>query len=81
MAKQKAKCSKHSLVIIPKVIKPKIISISSCSIPLCTACKLARAKKQNPEVKKQPEVAEKNRILADEKYLPGDSVSMDQYAV
>ena len=66
-------------VIMPQVIKPTFKTTSSCPIPLCTACELARAKKRNPEVSKQKAIEEKQGILSANKYAPGDFVSMDQF--
>ena len=63
------------------MIKPIFKTTSICPIPLCTACELAHAPKQNPEVIKQQDVREKEGILAAEKYKAGDFVSMDQFVV
>ena len=68
-------------VIMPQVIKPQYRTASSCPIPLCAACELARAKKQSPKVICQEAIAEKEGILAANEYLPGDFVSMDQFVV
>ena len=68
-------------VIMPQVIKPKFATTSSCKVPLCTVCELARAKKRNPEVIKQQVIKEKEGILAADKYEAGDFVSMDQFIV
>ena len=66
---------------MPQVIKPRFKSTSSCPIPLCTACELARAKKRNPEVIKQKTIKEKEGILVADQYIPDDFVSMDQFVV
>ena len=79
MVEHKAVSPEHDAVIMPQVIKPKFKLTSSCPIPLCTACELSRAKKQNPGVTTQAAVKEKEGILAAEQYKPGDYVSMDQY--
>ena len=50
-------------VLMPQVIKPHFKYTSSCPILLCTACELARAKKQNPEVIKQKTIEEIGGIL------------------
>ena len=68
-------------VVFPQVIKPQFKSTSSCAIPLCTSCELARAKRRNPEVAKRYEIEEKQGILACEESKVGDFVSMDQYVV
>ena len=68
-------------VVMPQVITPKFKTTSSCQIPLCTSCELARAKKRNPEVIKQQAIKEKEGILAADKYEAGDFVSMDQFVV
>ena len=73
--------SNDESVIFPQVIKPKFKSTSSCPIPLCAACELARAKKRNPGVKKQQAIKERQDILACNQYQAGDFVSMDQYVV
>ena len=45
MVEHKAESPGQDAVIMPQVIKPKFKSTSSCEIPLCTACELARVKK------------------------------------
>ena len=50
-------------VLMTQVIKPHFKSTSSWLVPLCIACELARAKKQNPEVIKQKAIEEKEGIL------------------
>ena len=68
-------------VWMPAVITPKFGSSSSCAVPKCTSCELARAKKRNPKVVKQEAIKEKEAILAWDKYKPGDFISMDQFVV
>ena len=68
-------------VWMPAVITPKFGSSSSCAVPKCTSCELARAKKRNPQVVKQEALKEKAAILAWDKYQPGDFISMDQFVV
>ena len=79
MVEHQAVSSEHDSVIMPQAIKPKFKSTSSCPIPLCTSCELARTKKRSPGEKKTSAVKEKEEILAAEKYKPGDFVSMDQF--
>ena len=81
MVEHKAIDSKGETAIFPQVIKPKFRSTSSCKIPLCTSCELARAKRRSPGVSKKIDIEEKQGILACEKYEVGDRVSMDQYVV
>ena len=66
---------------MPPVIKPKFPSATSCPVPRCESCELARAKKRNPKVVKQEAVKEKKDVLSWNKYMPGDFVSMDQFSV
>ena len=81
MVENKAVDKNNESVVFEQIIKPKFKSTSSCLIPLCTACELARAKKRNPEVVKQKVIAEKQCILAANEYMPGDFVSTDQFVV
>ena len=55
-------------VWMPPVIKPKLPAATSCPLPKCQSCELARAKKRNPKVVKQEVVKEKEAILAWDKY-------------
>ena len=66
---------------MPPVIKPKFAATTTCPIPKCPSCELARAKKRNPKVVKQEAIKEKEAILAWDKYQAGDFVSMDQFVV
>ena len=68
-------------VWMPPVITPKFPAATSCPLPKCQSCELARAKKRNPKVVKQEVVKEKEAILAWDKYEVGDFVSMDQFVV
>ncbi len=79
MVEHEAVDTSDESVIFPQVIKPRFKSSSSCPIPLCTACELARAKKRNPKVIQQKAIEEKEGILAANKYCAGDFVSMDQF--
>ena len=68
---------KHSLM--PCVIKPKHPTASTCAVPHCESCHLARAKRRNPEVAKKQAIEEKEGVLAADQYEVGDFVSMDQF--
>ena len=81
MVEHEAVDMNNESVIMPQVIKPRYKTTSSCPIPLCAACELARAKKRNPKVVRQKAIAEKEGILAANEYMPGDFVSMDQFVV
>jgi len=65
--------------LMPCVIVPKFPTAANCAIPRCQTCKLARAKRRNPEVMRQQAIKEKEGILAADRYEPGDFVSMDQF--
>ena len=79
MVEHKAIDANKEEVIMPQVIKPTFKSTSSCPIPLCTACELARAKRRNPQVSEKKAIMEKQGILSANQYEPGDHVSMDQF--
>ena len=81
MVEHEAVDMNNESVIMPQVIKPRYRTTSSCPIPLCAACELARAKKQSPKVIRQEAIAEKEGILSANEYMPGDFVSMDQFVV
>ena len=81
MRPQSSKDQDGKTSLRPSVIKPKFPSSSSCAIPVCHSCELARAKKRNPKVMKQQAIKEKEGILSAEKMKPGELVSMDQYVV
>ena len=70
---------KHFLM--PIVIKPKFASTSNCPVPKCTSCKLACAKKCNPQVVQYHAIKEKEVFLALDKYHAGDFLLMDQFVV
>ena len=65
----------------PPIIHPKYRSASSCKIPACQSCKIARAKRRSPGVMQQTPVVEKQGALSRDRYEPGDFVSTDQYVV
>jgi hypothetical protein len=65
--------------LMPSVIRPKFASASTCPIPKCQDCELARAKRRNPKVMKQQAIKEKEGILSAGAMEPGDLVSMDQF--
>jgi len=67
--------------ILPPIICPRHPSATSCPVPACTSCILARAKKRATGTKKQKAVKEKDGILSRDQYKPGDLVSADQFVV
>jgi len=79
MVEHNAVDSNGNPYVFPQIIKPNFRSTSSCKIPLCTSCELARAKRRSTKVSKKVDIEEKQGILACEKYEVGDFVSMDQY--
>ena len=81
MVEHEAVDMNNESIIMPQVIKPRYRTTSSCPIPLCAACELARAKKRSPKVIRQEAIAEKEGILAANEYMPGDFVSMDQFVL
>jgi hypothetical protein len=60
-----------------QIITPKYPALTTCSLPLCTACQLSKQTRRHPE---QP-VSHSNSIpsLRLNDVRPGDNVSMDQY--
>ena len=81
MVEHKAVDANNETVIFPQVIKPKFATTSSCPIPLCTSCELAKAKRRNPGVTKQHSVKEREGILSAGVHEVGDMVSTDQFIV
>ncbi len=81
MRPQPSKDQDGQMLLRPSVMKPKFPSATSCHIPVCHSCELARAKQRNPKLMKQQAIKEKEGILAAGKMKPGDFVSMDQFAV
>ena len=61
MVEHEAINMKSEYVVMPQVIKPRFKTTSSCPIPLCTACELAQAKTQSPEVMRQQIIARERR--------------------
>lgn len=67
--------------VLPPVIRTRHKTTSTCPVPACTSCMLARAKKRSPGVKREKAVPDKEGALSRDKYEPGDSVSADQFNV
>ena len=63
MRPQSSKDQDGKISLRPSVIKPKFPSASSCAMPVCHSCELARAKKRNPKVMKQQAIKEKEGVL------------------
>ncbi len=61
------------------ILRTMTPSVSSCLAPLCTACQMAKQSQQNPEVKVENNVPEKDMLLWHGKLQPGAMVSIDQY--
>ena len=54
-------------------------SVSTCSIPLCFACRQAKAKKRPTSAKHNKDVPSRQGVLSRDKLKPGERVSLDQY--
>ena len=54
-------------------------SVASCSIPLCFACRQAKAKKRPIASKRTQDLPSKQHILSRDKLKPGERISLDQY--
>ena len=67
--------------VVPPVIKPKIPQASSCPLPTCQSCQMARARQRKPNIVKTKVIQENAGALSRDKYELGDMVSMDQYVV
>lgn len=65
--------------MMPSVITPKFATAATCAHPKCTTLELSNACQHGPKDIRQQAIAEKEGILAVNKYHPGDFVSMDQY--
>jgi hypothetical protein len=61
------------------ILKVKIHKASSCTLPLCVACQIAKQARQGAETIKQTKVIEKEKMLRREHFEPGQMVSVDQY--
>jgi hypothetical protein len=61
------------------IIQPKNEKMSSCNLPLCAACQVAKQERRGPEVPRQVKVENKDHMLRRNHLCPGDMVSVDQY--
>jgi hypothetical protein len=59
-----------------QILVPKHSNVSSCAIPLCTACQLSKQTRRFPEIKTQLNPAP---TIRKENLQPGDCISVDQY--
>ena len=67
--------------VAPQIIKPKVPQSSSCPLPTCQSCQMARARQQKPNIVKSKVIQINAGALSRDKYELGDMVSMDQYVV
>ena len=63
----------------PPIIKTKFASTSSCKIPLCQSCLLARSRQLSPNVKRSQVNQDSEGAISRGKLEVGDFVSTDQY--
>ena len=63
----------------PPIIKPKFASTSSCKIPLCQSCLLARSRQRTPNVKRSQVNQDSEGAISRNKLEVGDFVSTDQF--
>jgi hypothetical protein len=54
-------------------------SVTNCSIPLCFACRQAKAKKRPIASERTQDLPSKQHILSRDKLKPGERISLDQY--
>ncbi len=63
----------------PPIIKTKFASTSSCVIPKCQSCELARARQRSPKVKKVLSNLDSEGATSRNQLDVGDFVSTDQF--
>jgi hypothetical protein len=63
----------------PPIIKSKYASTSSCKIPLCQSCLLARSRRRSPNVKRSQVNEDSEGAISRNKLEVGDFVSTDQF--
>ena len=63
----------------PPIIKAKFASTSSCLIPKCQSCELARARQRSPKVKRVQSNLDTEGAISRNKLEVGDFVSTDQF--
>ena len=63
----------------PPIIKAKSPSTSSCQIPLCQSCLLARSRRRSPEVKRSQVNRDSEGAISRGMVEVGDFVSTDQF--
>ena len=54
--------------VAPQVIKPKIPQSSSCPLPTCQSCQMARARQRKPNIVKSKVIQENAGALSHDKY-------------
>ena len=65
--------------VLPPIIKAKFASTSSCAIPKCQSCELARARQRSPNVKHVQADLDAEGAISRDKLEIGDFVSTDQF--
>ena len=63
----------------PPIIKTKFASTSSCAIPKCQSCELARARQRSPKVKKVQSNLDSEGAISRNRLEVRDFVSTDQF--
>ncbi len=63
----------------PPIIKTKFASTSSCAIPKCQSCELAKARQRSPKVKKVQSNLDSEGAISRNQLEVGDFVSTDQF--
>jgi hypothetical protein len=61
------------------IIQVKTHKASSCILPLCVACQVAKQARRGPETTIQLKIKEKDKMLRRDHLEPGQMVSVDQY--
>ena len=65
--------------VMNRVIVPKLKTATNCEIPLCQSCNFSRAKQRKAEVVKSKAIKLNVGAISQDKDVPGDFVSLDQY--
>jgi hypothetical protein len=63
----------------PPIIKAKFASTSSCTIPKCQSCELARAQQRTPNVKRMQANEDSEGAISQGRLEVGDFISTDQF--
>jgi hypothetical protein len=62
-----------------QILNPKLPTASSCTLPLCLACQLAKQARRTPDVHRLIADPSKEMMLKRGDLRPGQMVSLDQY--